>query len=103
MERFVPSDSFLAELVRRIAGAGVDAAGDGDNVAADDDVGGGVVDTGGNAAAAVGLDEALPSGFWVARKKAEAAVHSAMTPMSATESLLADFAPAGVAVACGAR
>ena len=84
-----------------MAGAGADVAGGGDDIAADDDVGGGVVD--GNAAAAVGLDEALPSGFWVARKKAEAAVHSAMTPMSATEShLLADFAPAGVAVARGA-
>ena len=86
-----------------MAGAGVDVAGGGDDVAADDDVGGGVVDTGGNATAAVGLDEALPSGLWAARKKAKTAVHSVKAPMSATEShLLADFALAGVVVACDA-
>ena len=85
-----------------MAGAGVDVAGGGDDVAADDDVGGGVVDTGGNATAAVGLDEALPSGLWLARKKAPVTAHSAMTPMSATESqLLADFVLAEAAVACG--
>lgn len=79
-----------------MAGTGVGDAGSGD------DVGGGVVDTGGNATAAVGLDEALPSGFWVATKKAKAAVHSATAPMSAAEShFLADFAFAGLAVACG--
>ena len=81
-----------------MAGAVDDAGGDDD--VGGNDVGGGVVGTGGNAAAAVELDEALPSGLWVTRKKAEAAVHNAMTPMSATESqLLACFALAGVAVA----
>ena len=80
-----------------MAGTGVGDVGRGD------DVGGGVVDTGGNATAVVGLDEALPSGFWVATKKAKAAVHSATAPMSAAEShLLADFALAGVAVSCDA-
>ena len=66
-----------------------------------DDVGGGVVGTGGTAAASVGLDEALPLGFWFARKKAKAAMHSVKAPMSATESqfLVADFALAGTAVA----
>ena len=89
----VTSASFLVELVRRMGGTGVGDVGGGD------DVGG--VDTGGSATAAVELDEVLPSGVWVATKKAKAAVHSATAPMSATEShLLADFALAGVAV-CG--
>ena len=79
-----------------MAGTGVDDAG------GDDDVGGGAVDTGGNAAAAVGLNEALSSGLGVARKKAKAAVHTAMAPMTATGShFLVDLALAGVAVTCG--
>lgn len=95
------SDSFVVELVRRIAGAGDDGVGGGGDVG--DNVGGGFVGAGGNATAAVGLDEALPSGLRVATKKAKAAVHSATAPMSATEShLLADFALAGVAVCCDA-
>jgi hypothetical protein len=79
-------------------------AGAGDNdVGGGDDAGGGLVGTGGNAAAAFVLNEALPSGLWVARRKAEATAHSAMTPMSVTESHpLADFALAGMAVACDA-
>ena len=77
-------------------------AGTGDDEGGDDAVGGGVGGTGGNAAAAVGLDETLPSGLWLARKKAPVTAHSAMTPMSATESqLLADFVLAEAAVACG--
>ena len=89
------SGSFTVELVRRTAGTGDDEGGD-------DAIGGGVGGTGGNAAAAVGLDEALPSGLWLARKKVTVTVHSAMTPMSATESqLLADFAFVEAAVACG--
>ena len=83
-------------------GGDVDIGGDVD-VGGDDDVGGGAIGTGGNAAAAVGLDEALSSGFWPARKKAKVTVHSAMAPMSATESHpLAGFALAGAAVSCDA-
>jgi uncharacterized protein GlcG (DUF336 family) len=86
-----------------MAGTGDDVAGGGDDVGGDDDIGGGVVGAGGNAAAVVGLDEALPSGLRVATTKAKAAVYSAMTPMSATGShLLADFALTGAAGACGA-
>ena len=54
------SDSFVAELARRMVGMGVDDAGGG--VAA----GGGVVGAGGGVTAAVEFDEALPSGLWVA-------------------------------------
>ena len=80
-----------------MAGTGVDDAG------GDDDVGGAAVDTGGNAAAAVGLNEALSSSLGVADKKAKAAVHTAMAPMSATEShLLVVLALAGAAAACAA-
>ena len=60
-----------------MAGAGDDDVGGGD------DVSGGLVGAGGNATAAVEFDKALPSGFWVATKKAKAAVHSATAPMSA--------------------
>ena len=82
--------------------AGDDDAGGDDDVAGDDDVEGGVVGVGGNAAAAVGLNEALLSGRWVADKKAKAAVHSTAAPMTATGShFLADLALAGVAVTCG--
>ena len=97
------SDSFLAVLVRRMAGTGVDDAGGDDVVGLDEDVGGGLVGAGGNAAAVVWLMAALPSGRWVASRKAEAAAHNAITPMSATESLpLAGFVLAGAADNCGA-
>jgi len=89
-------------LVRRTAGTGVEDAGGDADVGSDDDVESGGVGAGGNAAAAVGLDEVLPSGLWLARKKVAVTAHSAMNPMSAMESqLLADFACAGVAVGCG--
>ena len=90
------SDSFLAELVRRMVGTAVD------DVAGVDDDGGDVVDAGGNVAAAVELDEALLSGLWLARRKAAVTAQSAMTPMSVTGShFVADLALAGVGVTCG--
>ena len=75
------SGSFVAELARRTARAG------------DDDVGGGTVEIGGNAAAAV-----RPSGFCVTDTNAKAAAQSTMDPMSAAEShFLAGLARAGCA------
>ena len=68
-------------------------------VGVDDVAGGG---SGGNAAAAPGADEALPSGLWFTRKKARAAVPSVKTPMSAMAShFLAEFALAGTTLASG--
>lgn len=96
------SDSFLAELVRRMSGAGVDDVGGDDDVGGVDDDGDGAVGAGGGVTAAVEFDNALLSGRWVADKKAKAAVNSTTAPMTATGShFLAELALAGVAVTCG--
>ena len=96
------SASFLAELVRRMAGTGVDDVAGVDDEGGVDDDGGEVVDAGGSVTAAVEFDKALLSGLWVADKKARAAAHSTTAPMTATEShFLADLALAGVGVTCG--
>ena len=93
-----------------MAGTGVDDVAGDDDVAGVDDDGGEVVDAGGSVTAAVEFDKAvefekaLPSGFWVADKKAKAAVHSATAPMTAAEShFLADLALAGAAASCFAE
>jgi hypothetical protein len=96
----VASASFLAELVRRMAGPGVDDVAGDDDVATVDDDGGEVVDANGSITAAVEFDKALLSGL-CADKKAKAAVHSVTAPMTAAESHLADLALAGVAATCG--
>ena len=85
-----------------MGGAGVDDVGGDEDVGGVDDDGDGGVGAGGSVTAAVEFDNTLPSGLWVADKKARAAVHSTMAPMTATEShFLADLALAGVAVICG--